>query len=216
MDKNNLRKRMMLHFDGDRLTATEGGRYSGSWPAVSGRPGHDFPTEQHNQGNGPIPEGRYSVGELQHRGIMDDVIGLLGYPFGKEANGRAVAWRGATQGRGSLPRQILIRSTRTEADFRSMEVGIRGLRDVSTSRTRWIGLPTSTTKPGSPRSSSSPIPIRPPRSAAIAGHRTHLCPETDVFPRGFLFGTRFRDTSDKYPGVENIFLHSLACVHGMF
>ncbi|WP_331374708.1 L,D-transpeptidase [Sinorhizobium chiapasense] len=94
MDKNNLRKRMMLHFDGDRLTATEGGRYSGSWPAVSGRPGHDFPTEQHNQGNGPIPEGRYSVGELQHRGIMDDVIGLLGYPFGKGGKwpGGRVAW----------------------------------------------------------------------------------------------------------------------------
>ncbi|MCA1440323.1 DUF2778 domain-containing protein [Ensifer sp. IC4062] len=100
MDKNSLKKRMMLHFDGHNLSATENGRNSGSWPAVSGRKGYQRPEYQADQGNGPIPEGKYSVGELQHISLADEILGAAnfvglkagGWPGSRVAWGNTRAW----------------------------------------------------------------------------------------------------------------------------
>ncbi|WP_341857908.1 hypothetical protein [Sinorhizobium medicae] len=62
----------MLHFDGERMNATENGRYSGGWKAVSGEKNSQSPNQkhapyqQHVKGEGPIPEGVFSVEELQY------------------------------------------------------------------------------------------------------------------------------------------------------
>lgn len=100
MDKNGPKKRMMLHFDGKSLTATENGRFSGAWPAVSGRKDYQSPDYQGDQGNGPIPAGKYSVGELQHIELMDEILGAAkfvglkagGWPGGRVAWGNSRSW----------------------------------------------------------------------------------------------------------------------------
>lgn len=54
-----------LHYDGNRLTATDAnGNQIGSWDATSGRPG-TTPAEQYIQNKGPIPSGNYSVNPQQ-------------------------------------------------------------------------------------------------------------------------------------------------------
>ncbi|KOF13573.1 hypothetical protein AC244_30500 [Ensifer adhaerens] len=100
MDQRNNGNRIKLHFDGKRLNATENGRYAGGWDGVSGRPGHQTPEWQGDAGEGPIPQGTYDVGPLQHIGLRDEALGMLkavgvskgGWPGGRYAWGRSRTW----------------------------------------------------------------------------------------------------------------------------
>lgn len=66
MNQRNNGKRIKLHFDGERLNATENGRYAGGWDGVSGMSGLQGPENQQRTDEGPIPEGVYDVDQLQY------------------------------------------------------------------------------------------------------------------------------------------------------
>ncbi|MDK1386819.1 hypothetical protein QN224_15520 [Sinorhizobium sp. 8-89] len=98
MDKSNIKKRIKLHFDGERLTATENGRHAGSWAGVSGKEGLQKPNLQHLGNEGPIPESVYSVGQLQYppeKGTWDRLWGRMHHgtwPGLEAAWGNSRAW----------------------------------------------------------------------------------------------------------------------------
>jgi hypothetical protein len=56
------------------------GSVIGSWPAISGRPGYQKPSDQNLQFQGPLSEGRYSfsVDDIQPMTTLDEMLGLLG------------------------------------------------------------------------------------------------------------------------------------------
>ncbi|ABR60663.1 L,D-transpeptidase family protein [Sinorhizobium medicae] len=103
MGRKHDKKRIMLHFDGERMNATENGRYSGGWKAVSGEKNSQSPNQkhapyqQHVKGEGPIPEGVFSVEELQYppEGGMERWLGHAGrgtWPGLEESWGNSRAW----------------------------------------------------------------------------------------------------------------------------
>src|SRR5436305_9018899 len=67
-------------FDGYSLTLYRpDGSVVGSWPAISGRSGHQKPSEQNLPFKGPLTEGRYSflTGDIQPLTTLDAAIGLV-------------------------------------------------------------------------------------------------------------------------------------------
>jgi hypothetical protein len=79
-----------LVFDGRSLTYTDPGTgESTSYPAVSGRPGHQGPESQVEQNAGPIPEGRYYVRQSRLQRIAAGQAALGQFGFG--------AWPGGTR-----------------------------------------------------------------------------------------------------------------------
>jgi hypothetical protein len=55
------------------------GSIVGSWPAISGRIGHQRPSEQNLPFNGPLTEGKYSfsTSDIQPMTTLDAAIGVV-------------------------------------------------------------------------------------------------------------------------------------------
>ena len=84
-------------FDGRTLTLYgSDGAVVGSWPAISGRPGHQKPSEQNQRNEGPLTEGGYhfSTGDIQPIDTLHAALGLVPpkiYPLGRFP-GSVFAW----------------------------------------------------------------------------------------------------------------------------
>jgi hypothetical protein len=67
-------------FDGYSLTLHRAdGSIIGSWPAISGRPGNQRPSDQNLPFTGPLTEGRYSFSssDIQPLAPRDEMLGLI-------------------------------------------------------------------------------------------------------------------------------------------
>jgi len=80
-------------FDGRTLTLYRSeSSIAGTWPAISGRNGHQKPSEQNLPFQGPLTEGRYSfsTGDIQPLTTLDAAIGLV--PRRGRFPGSIAAW----------------------------------------------------------------------------------------------------------------------------
>src|SRR6266581_1245640 len=67
-------------FDGYTLSLHRAdGSVVGLWPAISGQPGYQRPSDQGRRDIGPIPEGNYSypLDQVQYLNSRNEVLGLL-------------------------------------------------------------------------------------------------------------------------------------------
>lgn len=89
-----------LVFNGRSLTWLRGGKTYKSWPAVSGRPGHQSKGNQAVKDKGPLPSGKWMARQLDfqrmpERNWVEQVLAELGrtaWPGGESAWGRYRVW----------------------------------------------------------------------------------------------------------------------------
>lgn len=96
-----LRRTVWLRFNGRELTWLRNGRVEKSWSAVSGREGHQSPSEQHVRDTGPIPAGTYlgDYAEFQDRRAtqtdwnrVKSSVGFGGWPGNERSWGNYRVW----------------------------------------------------------------------------------------------------------------------------